>query len=67
MAAKTWCECEHIAHCEKNERTPNGNPGHDYGASFAQLEAVQTWYGAFFVCKDCAEDCYGPDSVARKG
>lgn len=55
----TRCECEHLAHLEKGIITPNGNPGHKYGATFSQLhmQVVETPYGSFYVCSDCAHDC----------
>jgi hypothetical protein len=54
------CECEHVAHLDGAKRTPNGNPGHDYGARFAPgyLTEIQTTYGKFRVCRDCATDCH---------
>jgi hypothetical protein len=54
------CLCEHIAHSDRNERTPNGNPGHTYGARYHPtfLVNVKTPYGTFLVCKDCAKDCH---------
>lgn len=53
------CECEHDAHFEKNKRTPNGNPGHNYQSEYFEnyMRTVRTPYGSFLVCKDCAEDC----------
>lgn len=63
------CDCEHIAHMEAHERTPNGNPGHTYQAKFADtfMTAVITPYGTFNVCKDCRNDCYHqfPEVVVR--
>lgn len=51
------CQCEHISHLDKNEKTPNGNPGHKYGAKFYDLRSVKTPYGIFHVCADCENDC----------
>ncbi len=53
------CECEHISHFERNRRSPNGNPTHKYGRLYAEsyMVSMDTEYGAFRVCKDCAEDC----------
>jgi hypothetical protein len=57
------CQCEHAAHfgAEYNSNnpvlTPNGNPGHKYGAE-SNLTAVKTPFGIFHVCGDCAKDCY---------
>ena len=54
----TNCECEHVSHLDTNARTPNGNPGHIYGAAgWLNLQPVKTPYGTFHVCKDCADDC----------
>ena len=52
------CKCEHSGHF--GDKTPNGNPGHKYEASFMPsfLVAVHSPYGDFIVCKDCAKDCY---------
>ena len=58
------CQCEHISHfhdVNKGRRmTPNGNPAHKYGASFARryTKGVNTDHGLFTVCMDCAEDCH---------
>lgn len=54
------CQCEHEAHFAR-VFTPNGNPGHRYGSGFAEtyLETVETEYGRFEVCRDCAHDCHG--------
>jgi len=56
---KKNCECEHIAHFQKERKlTPNGNPGHTYGAEFLSgIEPVKTEMGTFHVCKDCKDDC----------
>lgn len=57
------CQCEHVAHLDYDKRpqplTPNGNPSHKYGARFhdSYLGGVETPYGKFVVCKDCARDC----------
>jgi hypothetical protein len=53
------CECEHKSHFDKNKLTPNQNPAHLYGVKFSTnyLRKVETLYGSFVVCKDCAEDC----------
>jgi len=56
------CECEHVCHEHGGpfKLSPNGNPGHKYGASkFAAgfIIPVKTSCGTFNVCKDCAEDC----------
>jgi hypothetical protein len=58
------CECEHESHFGESY-TPNGNPGHSYGARFSEnfLRKVQTPYGQFTVCTDCANDCYHPDEI----
>jgi hypothetical protein len=58
------CQCEHAAHFPDDwevQVTPNGNPGHKYGVAFlpAAIRTVQTTYGAFNVCRDCAADCHG--------
>src|SRR5262245_35788197 len=56
---KRQCECEHIAHFEKERRTPNGNPGHKYGAEFYQHATCskKTTYGTMWFCVDCTVDC----------
>jgi len=56
----TACKCEHEAHFDRKKRTPDGNPTHKYGMRYAMsyLRRVQTPYGIFTVCRDCAEDCY---------
>ena len=60
------CECEHLSHDPESfgtsgqrTMTPNGNPGHDYGAKFSigYLSAIKTDYGTFVVCVDCSNDC----------
>jgi hypothetical protein len=54
------CTCEHVAHSDREARTPCGNPGHDYGQAFySPLVAVRTPYGVFTVCRDCERDCLG--------
>jgi len=53
------CECEHIAHFDKNWLTPNGNPGHKAGQTYHGLKAVKKTYGTFHVCSDCITDCHG--------
>lgn len=56
------CECEHACHFpDEHKLSPNGNPGHRYGAKFAPryLVAVTTPWGTFLVCKDCDKDCHG--------
>lgn len=62
------CECENAAHFAdcvttsgKRLMTPNGNPGHDYGADFNadQLKpAFIEGFGTFTVCSDCFDDCH---------
>lgn len=63
--AKHACECEHIAHQPREKgqlrsTTPNGNPGHKYGVQYFNhaIVQVQTTWGKFWVCRDCAADCY---------
>lgn len=58
------CTCEHRAHFPadatlSHPRTPHGNPGHVYGTRYVQryIRPVQTPYGTFHVCLDCAADC----------
>lgn len=54
------CECEHLCHFkEENFLSPNGNPGHEFGAKFnSDLMAITaTTYGHFTVCPDCTKDC----------
>jgi hypothetical protein len=58
MLVSQNCQCEHIAHLEKSRRTPNGNPGHKYGAQFMRLKEVKTAYGTFHICLDCWQDCH---------
>jgi hypothetical protein len=57
------CDCENHAHTDKSQRTPNGNPSHDYGQRFEQraIVIVKTPYGDFAVCADCANDCHDLD------
>jgi hypothetical protein len=45
--------CEIVA---SDVRTPNGNPGHKYGAQFMSLKEVKTAYGTFHICLDCWQD-----------
>jgi len=54
------CQCEHIAHCQRDRFTPNAKPGHRYQARFMyeKLVAVKTPYGVYRVCKDCEMDCF---------
>lgn len=60
MSEQRPCQCEHISHFDKNEKSPNGNPNHRYGVKFFEryLVKVETAFGVFEVCKGCAEDCY---------
>lgn len=53
------CECEHIAHMDRDRHTPNGNPSHRYGVEFNAelLQLASTERGHFWVCPDCAGDC----------
>ena len=53
------CECEHIAHTDRHAQTPKGNPGHRYGQTFKRwyMAEVDTIFGRFYVCSDCARDC----------
>jgi hypothetical protein len=55
------CECEHICHFEKDKRSPNGNPGHNYGIKFVErkMQEVKSTLGlhSTFYCMDCANDC----------
>jgi len=57
------CQCEHTAHFGGGRRTPNGNPGHDYGARFAPDAIVRV--PGFTLCPDCAADCHA--SARRLG
>jgi hypothetical protein len=54
------CECEHRAHFDKRERTPNGNPTHKYATQYHEsyMRKKKTEWGTFNVCKDCSKDCY---------
>lgn len=62
------CQCEHVAHFDLAQRTPNGNPGHGYGSEFHPhvMQVVETISGKFTICPDCAKDCLPPDSKYRK-
>lgn len=51
------CQCEHVAHFERQKRTPNGNPAHSYGKKFAERVLVRMNL-SYEVCKDCSEDCW---------
>lgn len=53
------CECEHASHFDKNCLSPDGNPGHRYGAKFVAryVTVVKTSCGPYRVCRDCADDC----------
>lgn len=58
---KEECRCEHAAHFhDEPALTPNGNHGHEYGVEYYShfIVTVQTPYGKFKVCRDCASDCY---------
>jgi hypothetical protein len=57
------CRCEHEAHFDRTKRTPFGNPGHEYGVSYAEplIQTVKTTWGTFQVCPDCAKDCLQVD------
>jgi hypothetical protein len=59
------CECEHAAHFDRTARTPNGNPGHDYGVGFAIGVKISTPYGTFRVCESCARDCHSAPERVR--
>ena len=67
--AQVQCECEHIAHNDRHWLTPNGNPGHNYGARFAPeyTTHVQTTYGKLKVCLDCYFDCCAERKEATRG
>lgn len=65
MSWSRKCECSQEAHFhgtdgEPNALTPNGNPGHLYGAKYAAgyLYTFRTMYRLLVICKDCAQDCY---------
>jgi hypothetical protein len=72
------CECEHIAHGDmfgkpediafRNRTTPNGNPGHKFGAKYdsSYLQTVNTIYGTYHVCRDCAQDCWLDERTLTK-
>jgi hypothetical protein len=49
------CQCEHEAHFDPVKRTPDGNPGHRYGARFTGYFMVQV--RSERLCPDCAADC----------
>lgn len=54
------CECEHACHhADTGAVSPNGNPGHRYGAKFVvgKLVTVRTDGQTERVCPDCAADC----------
>jgi hypothetical protein len=58
------CECEHFAHFpDAGQNTPNGNPGHRYGATFAPRTMVKVRHAHVIerVCSDCANDCRAHD------
>ena len=59
------CECEHESHFTYGH-TPNNNPAHKYGVYFARsyMVPVSTPFGVFYVCKDCAGDCYSRENLA---
>ena len=62
------CQCEHAAHFrDEHELTPNGNPGHYYGAHFreAYVTTVDTGFGPFVVCFDCVLDCQMSTKIER--
>lgn len=61
MCANSKCMCEHVAHLDENELTPNGNPGHQFAQRFYKgvLVQIHTTYGVIQVCPDCAKDCFG--------
>jgi hypothetical protein len=55
------CECEHASHFpEEKKLSPNGNPNHKYGQGYCAhyMVTVQTPFGKFTVCRECADDCY---------
>lgn len=60
------CQCEHRAHFFETHgprpHTPNGNPGHAYGARYvpSYMTDLLTVFGKFRVCKDCLDDCWAP-------
>ncbi len=63
MSDLKHCECEHEAHFDRKQHTPNGNPGHR-ADTFFHLDAIvpaKTPYGTFMVCLDCSRDCYAPE------
>jgi len=59
------CQCEHIAHFDTTKQTPNGNPAHPYEINYFEsyLTRINTNYGTYLVCKDCAKDCMLPVKV----
>lgn len=62
------CLCEHTAHFNHTERTPNGNPSHKYAASFNPtfIVIVKSRYGSFDVCRNCAKDCWQNEADPKK-
>ena len=61
------CECEHLAHFDRDARTSSMNPGHSYGRRFApgDMREVRTEFGAFQVCKECSDVCLGSGLVVE--
>lgn len=70
LELRKQCQCEHASHFweTRHVKTPHGNFGHQYGQHFHthQLVEVETCNGKFLMCKDCASDCFAPDSPYRK-
>lgn len=62
------CECEHAAHFTEGfdsfGATVKGIR-HEYGSTFYAVTRVQTPYGAFTVCQECADDCLAPADNGR--
>lgn len=50
------CECEHAAHFS-SRLTPQGRPGHAYGAKILATRLTTVMPG-LRVCPDCLTDCW---------
>ncbi len=55
------CCCEDSSHFSSYLRTPDGNPGHDFGIEVGETHPIRAKDGVVYeVCVDCADDCHRP-------
>lgn len=55
----------HRCECEDDKHFQEFSGAHPYGAEHDMLIPVLTIMGSFWVCAECSQTCYGPDSGVR--